>query len=152
MRCGKIERLLTPYLDGRLDEVARQAVEAHLETCDGCRETHALLGLASQSLAAQGPAEPPEGLAERAARAAFAAESQAPASAWEGLLGALRWPAAATAAASILLAIGLVATSPQRPAPSAGSRDDVVAAAMVHDDSALDDEPSGLGALFDEEE
>lgn len=151
MRCGKVERLLTPYLDGRLDEAAQRTLEAHLEGCGPCRETHALLAMAQRSLAAEGPAEPPEGLAERAARAAFTADRPAVGFSLEDFLRVLRWPAAATAASSVVLAIGLVVSSPQRP-PSAATEDEAVAALRVPGEPALDDESSGLGELLFEEE
>jgi hypothetical protein len=36
MRCDEIQRMLSGYLDGELDENGRQAVERHLATCANC--------------------------------------------------------------------------------------------------------------------
>ena len=41
MNCAAFERDLDDYLDGRLDAVRRQPLEAHLQQCAACRERHA---------------------------------------------------------------------------------------------------------------
>jgi predicted anti-sigma-YlaC factor YlaD len=38
MSCAKIQNLLDEYVDGELPESSFQDVEAHLASCDGCRE------------------------------------------------------------------------------------------------------------------
>ncbi|WP_163996169.1 anti-sigma factor family protein [Pyxidicoccus caerfyrddinensis] len=42
MSCG-FEEDLTAYVDGELPPARREEVTAHLDTCAGCRSTHALL-------------------------------------------------------------------------------------------------------------
>lgn len=140
MRCSKIERLLTPLLDGRLEPALRAQVEQHLETCGHCRQTHALLQAAGQTLAAQGPAEPPGDLAERAVRAAFTAEPAA-ATDWLGqLVATLRWPAVGTATAAILLAVGLLTSVPNTLSDAGVSTESVAAVLTVNDDLVSDEE------------
>ena len=41
MNCQDIENLLPAYIEGDLDTADRARVDAHLETCDGCRESMA---------------------------------------------------------------------------------------------------------------
>ncbi len=140
MRCAKIERMLTPLLDDRLAPAERALVEQHLEDCPGCRQTHALLSATGQLLAAQSPAEPPEDLAEHAARAAFTADP-ARTSDWIGeLMQSLRWPALGTATAAMVLAVGLLTSVPER-IRDAGVRPDSMAAIFATDaDFVSDDE------------
>lgn len=121
MRCGTSEQLMSRVLDDRASDAERRDLEAHLAGCARCREHSAVLGMSSTALRAVGRVEPPEGLAERAARAAFTA---APARA--GLLDLfafLRWPALATATASAALALALLVAAPRAvgPDPSGGT-------------------------------
>jgi anti-sigma factor RsiW len=140
MRCSKIERMLTPLLDGRLASAERALVETHLEGCPGCRETHALLQATTQTLSALGPAEPPGDLADRAARAAFTAEP-AGATDWLGdLLGSLRWPALGTATAAMVVAVGLFTSVPQQISNAGVSPDSMAAIFAADDDVVADDE------------
>jgi anti-sigma factor RsiW len=37
LACVDLVELVTDYLEGALDQQAREAVEEHLRTCDGCR-------------------------------------------------------------------------------------------------------------------
>lgn len=139
MRCRKVERLLTPLLDGRLEPAQRAQVVQHLETCADCRQTHALLDAAGQTLAAPGAAEPPGDLAERAVRAAFTAEP-APTTDWIGqLVGTLRWPALGTATAAILLAVGLLTGAPDT-LSDAGVSTESVAAVLAVDANVVEDD------------
>ncbi len=108
--CKRCERLLTPYLDSRLDADERAEVESHLASCESCKSTHALLSGAAAVLAAEGPAEPPADLAARAARAALdAAEKGAAKPTFVERWIRVAWPAAAAASVAtvLLLVFGL---------------------------------------------
>lgn len=123
MRCGKVERLLTPYLDERLEEGMRREVEAHLRGCPRCEEAHRTLRATRNALAAMGPAEPPPGLAQRALRTALAGR-RAPAQSWLERLFPMAWRTAAvsaTAAVALLVASNVT----QHAAPSADVGDAV---------------------------
>lgn len=101
---------LSAWLDGELDEAARQRVEAHLAACPACMAQAAgLRELAAGFVAMRGDtlgynlAGVLEGrLADAAARARPASPAQRPGGGWLGWL-----PAAFGAAASLALGIGL---------------------------------------------
>ena len=60
MKCGKLETLWLPYLDGKLSLPERAVVDAHLAGCPSCAERLEGLRLASQSLESwQAPAASP---------------------------------------------------------------------------------------------
>jgi len=140
MRCSKIKRLLTPLVDGRLSPAERTLVEQHLETCPGCRETHDLMAATTRTLASQGPAEPPDDLADRAVRAAFTADP-ARATDWLGeVVGSLRWPALGTATAAMVLALGLFTSAPDLVQDVGVSPDSMAALFATDDDVVSDDE------------
>lgn len=108
--CKWCEKLLTPYLDSRLDADERAEVESHLASCESCRSMHALLSGAAAVLAAEGPAEPSPDLAARAARAALdAAEREAAKPTFVERWIRVAWPAAAAASVAtvLLLVFGL---------------------------------------------
>jgi anti-sigma factor RsiW len=126
-------------------------VEQHLADCASCRQTHLLLQATAATLAARGPAEPPDGLAERAVRAAFTAEP-ARASDWLGqLAGALRWPALGTATAAAVLAVGLLTSVPDR-SPDAGVSLESIAAIFATDNDVVSDRELLSDVLGQEEE
>ena len=108
--CKRCERLLTPYLDSRLEADERAEVESHLACCEACKSTHALLSGAASVLAAKGPAEPSPGLAARAARAALdAADKEEARPTFVERWIRVAWPtaAAASVATVLLLVFGL---------------------------------------------
>jgi len=109
--CKKYEKLLSLYLDARLDTSGRAEVDRHLATCEACRATIALLSGAAAALAAEGPAEPPPGLAARAARGALAAGSREARPSFIERWIRVAWPtaAAASVATALLLFFGLSA-------------------------------------------
>jgi anti-sigma factor RsiW len=72
MTCKANRQQFSRYLDGGLDAAARAAVEAHVAGCTGCREELARWQILSGALRGAAPAAVPEGLAERAFRAAMA--------------------------------------------------------------------------------
>jgi anti-sigma factor RsiW len=59
MRCKAVLKLMSRYLDDELPPEKRAAVEAHLESCDGCRSEHEaqlrLWGLLGQVAAREPP-------------------------------------------------------------------------------------------------
>lgn len=135
MGCSKYKKMLTPYLDERLDGAERKLFETHLEACPHCRENYQLMRGASTALAQYGPAEPPADLAQRAVRAAMLAGQDEGREVRSGFANLVRWPAMATAALSLILALGLTLSLPAGPA-GAGSEGEVMAMALVDDDGA----------------
>jgi anti-sigma factor RsiW len=72
MTCKANRRLFSRYLDGGLEAADVAALEAHVAGCAACREELARWRLLSGALRSGAPAAVPEGLAERAFRAAMA--------------------------------------------------------------------------------
>jgi anti-sigma factor RsiW len=143
MRCGRVERLLTPYLDDRLDASSRRSVEEHLAACPGCRATLEAWRSASRALRAAGAAEPPAWLAERAARAAFSRTARPERSWLDRLLGSA-WPmaaASAAAAAALLLVVNVRGVG-------AGHDLGDEAAAVVSDHDVGLDHPAMVAAIL----
>jgi anti-sigma factor RsiW len=151
MRCAKIERMLTPWLDDRLTPAERTLVEQHLEGCPRCRQTQALLQAAGQHLAIGGAAEPPPDLAERATRAAFTAVPAGSTDWLVELTQSLRWPALGTATAAMVLAVGLLTSVPEH-VRDAGVRPDSMAAIFATDDNSNPDDELLSEVLGQEEE
>ena len=60
--CRDVRKQFSPYLDGGLSGQVRMHVAAHLEVCTECAEEFNGWCDVQQSLAALGPAHPPEGL------------------------------------------------------------------------------------------
>lgn len=50
MECKHMEKLLSPYLDGDLDNPEKRSVENHLEECGSCREMLSLMQEVNTSL------------------------------------------------------------------------------------------------------
>ncbi|MDD4952971.1 MAG: zf-HC2 domain-containing protein [Desulfovibrionaceae bacterium] len=155
MRCRTARRRLNPFLDDRLGDRERLALMAHLSACERCRATRDLYQVTRAALAAQGPAEPPPGLAIRAANLALAAAREPerrpePASYW---LHLLRWPALATASAAACLALVLFLQAPGEPAPPAqGDAGSALAQLVSMDDLAPDPMDEGARVLGQEVE
>lgn len=112
MRCGQAREWISKRSDGRLGEAESTQLTAHLDTCAECRSFAGVLHGSQVSLRAVGAAQPPAGLARRAALAAFAAQkagAQPRASSWWSELFRLAWPTAAlsgAAAAAMLFFAG----------------------------------------------
>ena len=72
MNCKKIEKYLSAYIDGELDETVRQSVAAHISQCPRCRakadELDAAAGELSQAPKVNAPADFTERLYERLER------------------------------------------------------------------------------------
>jgi TonB family protein len=47
--CGKIEKLLWDYTDGKIDSAAKSQVESHLQTCAQCRKALQTISLLAES-------------------------------------------------------------------------------------------------------
>jgi hypothetical protein len=65
MNCDEVQAQLSAYLDGRLDETHRRAVESHLASCSHCRAEAAALRRTIESVSALPPVEPPPGFSQR---------------------------------------------------------------------------------------
>ena len=86
MRCEDIEALLNEHADAALSPAQRQAVDAHLATCEDCRGAW----LAAQALRAHRALPmrvPPEGLFARLATARHARTTARPMSPWVAAIG-----------------------------------------------------------------
>ena len=149
MRCGESRRLMSLARDERLGAQGRTTLEAHLSTCGACRQESALYEGARTMLRAQGPAQPPVGLAARAAAAALAAADRAaqagvtatPSGGLSGWLSdVLRFLVPGTAAAA-MAAAALVVFGPQGATTSSAEADgDADPAAVVMTHRAMHDE------------
>src|ERR1700726_54117 len=99
MSCGRMEKQMMPYVDGRLKVSEQQQVEAHLAACATCRvrvnEFRAVSGLLDEL-----PQIEPSGAFDARVRARVAAEP-VKRSWWEGFTPSLR---VVFAAAMLLLA------------------------------------------------
>jgi len=118
MNCKNIATLVDRYAHQELDEETRRAVDAHLDGCDACRaELAGVTRIGAVLRAAVEPAEPPAGLAEHSARAAFVAgrRPRARPSLLDRLLP-VAWPTAlASAATAALLWFAVPAASAKSP-------------------------------------
>lgn len=108
MRCAGARRLFTRSIDQRLAAGERAALEAHLSRCAACGEELARWRAAVSVLHARGPTPVPDGLAERAWRAAGVAAPAPPLAAW--FVGAARRAALAGAIASAVVWLAVLAT------------------------------------------
>ena len=50
MKCSEIEELMPGYLEGSLSESSRRDVEAHIASCEACRESLAIFASLERSL------------------------------------------------------------------------------------------------------
>jgi len=148
MNCRECQKNLSDYRDDRLDETQRNSVDAHRRECAACDKSYRLVRRSMEIMAAEGPAQPPTGLAERAARAAFTAGQAAPTRSFFDRWIPVAWPSAALAAAA---AVVLMLTSPAgAPAASSANVDSI---SIVMDDAEADDfEGDILGVEEDDEE
>jgi anti-sigma factor RsiW len=101
MNCRESRRLFNRRLDQRLSESEATALDSHLSGCAGCRAELARWEVPSRALRLIGAAPVPDGLSERAWRAAL---TSSPAPSFEERFV---W-AARRAAAVAVLAAGLV--------------------------------------------
>ncbi|HYG67084.1 MAG TPA: zf-HC2 domain-containing protein [Anaeromyxobacteraceae bacterium] len=116
MRCRAARGLFSRRVDGRLAEPDRSALDAHLAGCDRCRAELARWEGAARALRGIGPTPLPAGIADRAFRAAIAAEPAPPLAAW--FVGAARRAVLAGAVAAVAAWLGALAVG-SAPAPAA---------------------------------
>jgi len=113
MRCSQVQRQLAQYADDLLDSRKREAVEAHLRDCEGCRAALRDVTAAASALRGLKMVRPPASFAPRV-RAAVRAQAEA----------ALRVPLlspdlrAALSGAFFMIVLGLLATHYLAPARS----------------------------------
>jgi Putative zinc-finger len=62
MKCTEIQKLFSPYLDGRVSGTEMRAVARHVDECAGCAREYAAIQLTQQLLAGTGPKKPPADL------------------------------------------------------------------------------------------
>jgi len=65
MRCSKTQRWISARLDGELDAIREEALQAHLASCERCRAFASDLGQLGEALNLVSAAEPRWGFAER---------------------------------------------------------------------------------------
>lgn len=107
---GEWGKLLSSYLDGELSSQEKGRFEAHLDTCEQCKEELATLRATVDLLRKVPVVSPPRSFA--LTRQSFTTTSRS----------VTMWPALATAAASLLLAVfvvGGLVTSSAQPIPNA---------------------------------
>ena len=97
------EDLLADYVDGFLPQGERESVDAHLASCERCREEVALARAAVGALAEVPQVEPPGGVASRALREASAGRRAGPP----------RWYRLIPVAAAAVVLLVLVITIPR---------------------------------------
>jgi len=126
MSCGRMEKQMLPYVDGRLKASEQRAVEAHLVECAACRvrvnEFRAVSGLLDEL-----PEIEPSGAFDARVRARVAAEPVK--QSWWAVFAPS--PRAALAASMLLLATIWVGSRPNVNAPGTHSQDVAVNPANV---------------------
>ena len=88
MHCNKARRLLSDYLDRRLDPDLRQALKHHLAACSSCREELEGLRRATNLLRGAGVPQPPPQFAAQIKRSVVERgrpDSVSPPPAWQAL-------------------------------------------------------------------
>lgn len=100
MDCSRAQELFSDHLESALDPVLSRDLDAHLAGCEPCRALREALVQVLEQLRAAPELEPPEGLAQRAARAALATPP-APTGATLAAVPASVWLAAAALAAAL---------------------------------------------------
>jgi len=113
--CGDVRRKFSPYLDGGLSGQTRMGVAAHLDACDPCAEDFNSWVTVQQSLAALGPARPPEGLQAQLRDAIHAERAQnthlSPARRLRLIARDILAPAALRVAGGLAIAVVLLGTT-----------------------------------------
>lgn len=126
MKCEKLRRMLTDYVDGLLGTGRAERVREHLAACEACREEEASARAAVESLAALPDLAPPEDALSRIeARVAFLPPLMPRERG--GILRTFVLPyAAGLATAAVLLLVVLPLARPPTPAPLAPAGGEVV--------------------------
>ncbi len=137
MSCGEIRKLFSRRLDGRLGAAEQEALEGHLSRCAACREDLARWTAAARLLRAGGPTPVPGGLAERAFRAALAAERGPSLASW--FVAAGRRAAVAGAIAALAIWVGVLAAR-RSPRAEATAQDPIEVAVQLWGEGGADGE------------
>jgi len=139
MKCSKVRKLVSAYLDGELGEARAREVEAHLAACSDCRAEAEAVRRTLDLLGEWRPVEPRLGLEALRERL----KQRAPRT-WQPVLPIPRWAAAALALLSIWAGASLGLRVPQAPPAKAPSEhqiasavglpqyDDLVEASLAH--------------------
>ncbi len=129
MSCGRIEKQMMPYVDGRLKASEQRAVETHLETCPTCRvrvsEFRAVAGLLDEL-----PQIEPSGAFDARVRARVAAEPVK--RSWWAVFAPS--PRAAFAASMLLLATIWIGSRPSNVNTTGGANGTTAAQAINPND------------------
>ena len=105
--CQSIRKKLSAYQDGEVTTAEKDAIEAHLRTCESCRKQHEALLQTYRMLRSLPEIEPAPGLCRRIVDSATRARE----SFWVRALGeALRWLPAPAAMVALAVAGLLVGT------------------------------------------
>lgn len=130
MTCREARRSFGARLDRRLAPAGRDALDAHLAACAGCRAELARWESAADALRALGPTAVPAGLAERAFRAAVEAPRSPPSPfTWFVPVAGRLAVAGAIAASAVWIAV--LATSPSPRAAGAAAAQDPLEVAVL---------------------
>ena len=104
--CQSIKKKLSAYQDGEVTTAEKEAIQAHLRTCEACRQQYAALLQTYRMLRSLPEIEPAPGLSRRIVDRATRAQEPL----WVRVLGqALRWlpaPAAMVTLAVVGLLVG----------------------------------------------
>ena len=103
MHCEAMQANLQAYLDGQLPPAERQAIEAHLETCEVCTEDLALLRQVDDALATFPMQEEPQGLTAQIMEQVRAEPQPTFRLRWEDAVVSVAFAWAATALLSVVL-------------------------------------------------
>ncbi len=76
MRCRQVDRLIEPYLEGRLPALKATRLEEHLDRCPACRARVAEAQRVQQVLAEEARPQAPQGFAVRVMSQVYAEESR----------------------------------------------------------------------------
>jgi anti-sigma factor RsiW len=131
MRCREARRSFGARLDRRLAPAGRDALDAHLTACAGCRAELARWEATAGALRALGPTAVPAGLAERAFRAAVEAAPRSPPSPFAWFVPVAGRMAVAGAIAASAVWIAVLATDPSPRAAGAAAAQDPLEVAVL---------------------
>ncbi len=119
MNCGKVQNLLSCYIDRELPGVEMLQVQRHLDVCPECRREYQTLLMVKRLLSEMPVVSPPESLEERLVEKVLG--SPAPARSWAlPWLPRSLWRPIAVAAAVAAIALGVWYLGGQM-RPSAGA-------------------------------
>jgi hypothetical protein len=131
MNCTEINKLFSPYLDGRVSGAEMRTLKHHVEQCTGCAREYAAMQRTQQLLAGLGPKKAPTDLALKLRLAISREAARTPRARFEGVLirfqnalNAFMVPATAGLASAVLI-FGLLLGFFALPVELQASRGDV---------------------------